>query len=108
MDCFVPAILLIIMLGVLLLVLIIALVKCLQMGQFQRAIRNAWFSQGVCEGREKTDECHLHHVDDLGLPPTAVIKREFDPKLARLLADYVTRIDSSNIMTMLKHHRVMS
>lgn len=82
------------LLGVLLIVIIVALLKYLQLYRIQQGIEKAWFANIVCAGRTETDACKLHYRNDLGPPPTSdVFGPEFDQGMARLMADYVARAE---------------
>lgn len=95
-DCFTPAILLIVMLGVILLVIIVALFKYFQLSRIQKAIENAWFTPGTCLGELDSLRCKLHYDNELAPPPTATVPTDFSFKLARRLIDYVARVSLFN------------
>jgi len=84
---------LLILLGTLLLVVIVALFKYLQLSRIQDAVENAWLTDGTCTGRGEELDCKLHVRDDLEGPPQTVLVPDFDPKLGRRLADYVSRVE---------------
>lgn len=60
--------------------------KLAHMRKIERAVRNAWFAQGACEG----DQC-LVRVRPLSFPTTT--SAAFDPALALKLGDYLSRIE---------------
>jgi hypothetical protein len=79
--------------GTILVVVIIALFKYFQLSRIQEAVERAWFDDGICTGRKNELDCRLHYRDDLSTLPTVIVKSEFDRRLARRLADYVSRVE---------------
>lgn len=86
-------IVLLVLLGALLTVCITAALKYIQLHRIQLAVENAWYPPGVCTGREQTPDCRLHASNTLPPPPVAVLTPEFNRRLARRMADYVSRVE---------------
>lgn len=82
---------LLILLGTLLIVIIFALSKYVQLSQIQTAIEHAWFDYGKCTGKTDSTDCSLHvkALPSLSTNPG----NAFDRVTARKLADYVARVE---------------
>ncbi len=86
-------IVLLVLMGTLLLVCLVAGIRYIQLSRLQQAVEGAWFAEGLCTGQMDSTDCRLHAREDLGLPPQHILKRQYDRKLARQLADYVCRME---------------
>lgn len=93
------------LLGTLLLVVIVALVKYMQLSRIQEAIEHAWYNEGVCTGRMDELECRLHFTDDLHPFPNQPTDA-FDRLLARRMADYVARVEMTSKVVPMNHVEV--
>lgn len=86
---------LLVMLGVLLLVVVVALVKYIQLHRLQQALEQAWFSRGVCTGEDQSNTCRLYADVDVQPPTDAALAlpRTFSFSMATSAADYVSRVE---------------
>lgn len=102
-DCFLPSIVLATLFGILLLLVIFALFKYLQLARIITAIDNAWHSDGTCYSLTSTDRCKIHTDNTLGDVPQSVVAsgaRSYNVGLAWKLADCVARVElAPNIKT---------
>ena len=92
-DCFLPSIILATLFGILLLLVIFALFRYMQLARIITAINRAWRSDGTCYTLTETDQCRLHANDTLGDLPQAVVSSSFNPSLAWRLLDLVARVE---------------
>ena len=76
------------LLGLLLLVVAVAMLRYITLARWQKSIHHAWFESGWCPG----DQCGMESRTDLGLPQVKGTT-DFDLPLARIMMDYVVRIE---------------